>query len=407
MVVDYRSGEALARCVESLHQAGAARVVVVDNTVPPGSARKELALRPQASTHTSTQTSTRTSTQTSTQTSTRTSTQTSTRTLVVEPGANLGYGSGANRGAAACTAELLVVCNPDVVVDTDALVNLARALDADKGLAVAGPRVLEPDGARYPSARRFPTLVEGAGHALAGLLAPDNRFTRRYRMQDMTPEAITKVDWVSGSFMMWRRQVFEQLGGFDEAYFMYGEDVDLCWRAHMAGWGVAYVPSACVTHHGGMTTGRTPYRMLASHHRSALRFAGRTLSGPRRIAMPVVALALGVRLAAEVAREAASSLASRQPAAPLASRQPAPRPPAGSPPPPVSRRLIRPPVRRPLLSARGPTGAQPGPVSPTARVAIRSWRGRMLVNGWRELAPRAEGGPIAPAFHTGGTADSP
>jgi N-acetylglucosaminyl-diphospho-decaprenol L-rhamnosyltransferase len=107
--------------------------------------------------------------------------------------------------------------------------------------------------------------------------------------------------------MVMRRQAFDELGGFDEAYFMYGEDVDLCWRAHMAGWGVAYVPSASVTHHGGLTTSRTPYRMLASHHRSALRFAGRTLSGPSRLALPAVGLALGGRLAFEVARQAIST----------------------------------------------------------------------------------------------------
>ena len=276
-MVDYDSGQVLARCVESLREAGAVRVVVVDNAVPPGRARRAFRAAHDVE--------------------------------VIEPGANLGYGSGANRGAGACTAELLVICNPDVVVGGEALARLMGALDSDQGLAIVGPLVLEPDGNRYPSARRFPSLVEAAGHALAGLLAPGNRFTRRYRMEDLTTAKTTKVDWVSGSFMMVRRQVFEELGGFDETYFMYGEDVDLCWRAHRAGWGVAYVPSASVTHHGGVTTRRAPYRMLVAHHRSALRFAARTLSGPRRLALPVVALALGIRLVAEVARQAISSSA--------------------------------------------------------------------------------------------------
>jgi N-acetylglucosaminyl-diphospho-decaprenol L-rhamnosyltransferase len=286
VVVDYYSGDALARCVESLRRAGTASVVVVDNAVPPGRAHKALGAGRDVPGHG----------------------VSPHEVLVVEPGANLGYGSGANRGAAACGAEVLVVSNPDVVVDVDALNQLVAALDADAGLAIVGPRVLEPGGKRYPSARRFPSLVDGAGHALAGLLAPGNRFTRRYRMEDENPETTTKVDWVSGSFMVMRRQAFDELGGFDEAYFMYGEDVDLCWRAHMAGWGVAYVPSATVTHRGGLTTGRTPYRMLASHHRSALRFAGRTLSGPRRLALPAVALALGGRLAFQVVRQATATL---------------------------------------------------------------------------------------------------
>jgi N-acetylglucosaminyl-diphospho-decaprenol L-rhamnosyltransferase len=277
VVVDLNSGEALARCVRSLHEAGASRVVVVDNAVPPGRSRTVLGAVPGAD--------------------------------FVEPGTNLGYGSGVNRGAGTCTSELLVVCNPDVVVEREAVVHLVKALDSDHGVAIVGPLVLEPDGTRYPSARRFPSLVEGAGHALAGLLAPHNRFTRRYRMEDENTAGTKKVDWVSGSFMLVRRKVFEELGGFDEAYFMYGEDVDLCWRAHMAGWAVAYVPSASVTHDRGMTTRRTPYRMLACHHRSALRFASRTLTGPRRLALPAVAVALGLRLVAEVVREALRSAA--------------------------------------------------------------------------------------------------
>ena len=146
-------------------------------------------------------------------------------------------------------------------------------------MAIAGPLVLEPDGTRYPSARRFPSLLEGAGHAIAGRLMPHNRFSRRYRMTEMSTTSTTAVDWVSGSCMLVRRKAFEELGGFDESYFMYGEDVDLCWRAHRAGYAVAWVPSASVTHVGGISTRRTPYRMLAAHHRSALRFASRSFLG--------------------------------------------------------------------------------------------------------------------------------
>jgi N-acetylglucosaminyl-diphospho-decaprenol L-rhamnosyltransferase len=279
VVVDYHSGEALVRCVESLREAGAGRVVVVDNAVPPGRARRALGAAHDVE--------------------------------VIETGRNLGYGSGANRGAGVSTADLLVICNPDVVVDREALAKLKIAVECDRDLAIVGPLVLEPGGTRYPSARRFPSLVEGAGHALAGLLAPGNRFSRRYRMDDLNTGRTMNVDWVSGSFMLVRRQVFEELGGFDETYFMYGEDVDLCWRAHRAGWGVAYVPSASVTHQGGVTTKRVPYRMLVAHHRSALRFAGRSLSGPRRLALPAIAAALGIRLVAEVAREAATSVVRR------------------------------------------------------------------------------------------------
>lgn len=283
IVVDHSAGDVLGTCVRSLEAAGADRIVVVDNAVPPGaSARALLASIGAAS-----------------------------RAEVVETGANVGYGSGANRGAATSAAELILICNADVVVESGALGVLADALDAEGALAIVGPRVNEPDGTRYPSARRFPSLTESAGHALAGLVVPGNRFTRRYRMEHLGEEGSTgpgpstKVDWVSGSCMLVRREAFEDLGGFDESYFMYGEDVDLCWRAHRAGWSVGYVPAAAVTHHGGVSTRRAPYRMLAAHHRSALRFAHRSLAGPRKALLPAVALALGARLVASVARQAA------------------------------------------------------------------------------------------------------
>jgi N-acetylglucosaminyl-diphospho-decaprenol L-rhamnosyltransferase len=261
----------------SLRHAGADRLVVVDNAVPSGNARHLIEQSDGIA---------------------------GSSPEFIEPGVNLGYGSGVNRGAASCTKEFLCYCNADVVVDPSALVRLVEALETDPGIAIAGPQVLEPDGTRYPSARQFPSLIEGAVHALVGRVAPHNRFTEHYRMSNLSPPGTSEVGWVSGSFMLVRRKAFEELGGFDEAYFMYGEDVDLCWRAHRAGWKVAYVPDARITHRGAVSTSRHPYRMLASHHRSALRFANRSLSGPKRVALPFVGALLAVRLLGEIARMA-------------------------------------------------------------------------------------------------------
>jgi len=299
VVVDHRAGEHLIDCVSSLVTAGAARIVVVDNSVPPGDSARMFARRAEQ--------------------------VECSQVEILEPGLNLGYGSGANRGAAACESELVLICNADVVLRPDALGELSEAIRSDGCLGIVGPLVLEPDGSRYPSARRFPDLVEAAGHALGGLMSPTNRFTRRYRMEDPLPtgalgaststraRGVSVVDWVSGSCMLVRRNAFEELGGFDESYFMYGEDVDLCWRAHRAGWRVAYVPGACVTHVRAVSTRERPYAMLAAHHRSALRFASRSLSGPRRFALPAVAAALGMRLAVQAGRQAISGRVIRTP----------------------------------------------------------------------------------------------
>ncbi len=213
---------------------------------------------------------------------------------VLQVGLNIGYGAAANRGIAACDAPRVVVCNPDLRVHRGSIEILSAALESDPTLAVVGPCILEPDGSVYPSARRFPSLVDAGMHAILGMFFPDNKFTRNYRMQDgermqdgdrmqdgenSVYSSPREVDWVSGAFFMARREALEEIGGFDEGYFMYGEDVDLCWRIHQAGYGVAYIPEAVVTHERAYSTRKHPYRMLIEHHRSTMRFASRRYSG--------------------------------------------------------------------------------------------------------------------------------
>ena len=277
VVVNYESGEALVTCVGSLRAAGADDVVVVDNGSTDGSVDRLRRQEPEAS--------------------------------LLTPGPNLGYGSAANRGAAATVSTYVLVCNPDLVVSPGAVTTLAAALDADPTAAIAGPLVRTPEGGRYPSARRFPSLMDAAGHAVLGLFRPDNRFTRAYQQADLDGDAgsadVRPVDWVSGACLLVRRSAFEAIGGFDEAYFMYAEDVDLCWRAGRAGWSVLYVPAAEVTHRQGVSTARRPYRMILEHHRSLLRFAGRSTAGWRRALLPLVAVGIAGRAVLAVARRLA------------------------------------------------------------------------------------------------------
>ena len=209
---------------------------------------------------------------------------------------NLGYGAGANLGARSSASELLFICNPDLVVEPGAVERLAEALDAHFDAAVAGPMLLESDGSVYPSGRTFPDLGDALGHGFVGLFWKDNPWTRRYRLLGDEQHRARRADWVSGAGFLVRRDAFESVGGFDESYFMYVEDVDLCWRLHRAGWGVLYEPSARVVHEQGHSTSRDPYRMLLAHHRSILRFANRSTTGHRRLWLPLVALALAARL---------------------------------------------------------------------------------------------------------------
>src|SRR5205085_2498181 len=96
----------------------------------------------------------------------------------------LGFGTAANRGVAACRHPYVLVLNPDVLVEPGTVKALVAALERDPTLAVVGPRVESPGGALYPSVRRFPDLGVAVGHAFLGYVAPDNRFSREYKLLD-------------------------------------------------------------------------------------------------------------------------------------------------------------------------------------------------------------------------------
>jgi N-acetylglucosaminyl-diphospho-decaprenol L-rhamnosyltransferase len=263
VVVNYNARDHLLECLRSLRDDGVEEIIVVDNGSVDGSveavARADSAV------------------------------------ALVPTGGNLGFGSAANRGLAVARGEYVAVLNPDVVVEPGTTKALAEALDRDARLGAVGPRVDNPDGTLYPSARAFPSLGDAVGHAFLGFVAPANRFSRRYRLLDWDHGSARDVDWVSGTYVLLRREAVAEAGPFDEGYFMYVEDVDLCWRLWAAGWRVGYEPAGRVIHTVGASSELAPYRMIAAHHRSLLRFAARTARGPRRLLVPVVAVGLGVR----------------------------------------------------------------------------------------------------------------
>ncbi|HET6810356.1 MAG TPA: glycosyltransferase family 2 protein [Acidimicrobiales bacterium] len=272
VVVNYNAGSHLAGCVRSLLSEGVADVVVADNASTDGSDRV-LA-------------------------------ESGLPARFLPTGRNRGYGGGANFGIAASDSELVLVCNSDLEVQPGAVAALVDALDAEPDVAVVGPRILDLDGSLYPSARSFPALGDALGHAFLGLVAPRNRWSARYKMLGWDHASRCDVDWVSGACFLARREVLDRLSGFDESYFMYSEDVDLCWRTWRAGWRVAYEPAAGVVHAQGASADQHPYRMIVAHHRSLLRFARRTTTGWRRALLPLVAAGLALRAALACAQRA-------------------------------------------------------------------------------------------------------
>jgi N-acetylglucosaminyl-diphospho-decaprenol L-rhamnosyltransferase len=190
-------------------------------------------------------------------------------TRLLRTGGNLGYGTAVNRAAATLPAddEFLLIANPDVVwapASIDALLEAAQRWPQAGSL---GPLIRDPDGDVYPSARHLPSLVRGGMHAVVGFVWKSNPWTRSYRQQYLEPSE-RPVGWLSGSCLLVRRKAFDAIGGFDERYFMYMEDVDLGDRLSRAGWLNVYVPAAEILHAKGHSTGRDPARNLRAHHDS-------------------------------------------------------------------------------------------------------------------------------------------
>jgi N-acetylglucosaminyl-diphospho-decaprenol L-rhamnosyltransferase len=259
VIVDFHAGQALDDCVDSLHANGVNDIVVVENG-DEGSTLPSLSGQD---------------------------------VVLVVPKLNLGYGRGVNRGVAATPARrYLLVSNPDVVVHEGAVAALVAFLDEHPNVAIVGPQIVRPDGSIYPSQRVFPNFWLAGLHALLAPVWPTNPFTRRYR----SPRKDGSVDWVSGAFFLARRDLFEEVGGFDERYFMFAEDMALCWQMRAHGHDVAATPDALVTHIEGVSRARASREMLIAHHRSAMRFEWQTASGWRRVLAPIATLVLGLRL---------------------------------------------------------------------------------------------------------------
>ncbi len=190
---------------------------------------------------------------------------------------NHGYGAGINAAISQLPPEIewVLVSNPDVVLQPGAIDALLAAGLSDSAIAAAGPAILTDDVV-YPSARSVPSLRTGIGHALFANVWLDNPWTRAYRHDADGPQVRRDAGWLSGACFLVRRSAFERLGGFDEGYFMYFEDVDLGYRLGKSGFRSVYEPSARVIHTGAHSTESSAEsaNMIAAHHKSARRFLG-------------------------------------------------------------------------------------------------------------------------------------
>ena len=154
-----------------------------------------------------------------------------------------------NAGIAATFGSYVLFSNPDAVAADDAVGALAAFMDAHPRCGIAGPQMLWPDGTWQPSRRRFPT-VSGTIVRRTPLrrLYPPYERQRAHYLLDERPAEPVEADWMLGAFLLQRRTMLEEIGGWDAGYRHYVEDIDLCYRALRAGWERWYVPAAVVHH---------------------------------------------------------------------------------------------------------------------------------------------------------------
>lgn len=273
VIVNYDTGDWLRRCLASLaaHRGDIAiDVVVVDNASHDDSHRRALAAHPWA--------------------------------RLIENSANVYLSSAWNQGARTTSAPYLLFLNPDTEWWHGTLANHVAVARAHPRAGIVGPLVRNLDGTVYASGRRFPSVVDAVGHAFCSPFTRDNRFTRRYEMDGWDRTTEREVDWVSGCAMLLPRAAYEAVGGFDEGFPLYGEELDIATRLHAQGWSVLFTPEVEIMHEIGVSTGgdRRPHRLVVMHSRSLYRYyAKHRAPGWRRVTLPLAWAAL--RLRAEIA----------------------------------------------------------------------------------------------------------
>jgi GT2 family glycosyltransferase len=221
-------------------------------------------------------------------------------TLIRNP-ANVGFGRAVNQAAAVARAPRLLLVNPDCRLVSGAISTLRSVLDAEPSCAVVGPRIFDPDGTVQGSARGDPDMLTGLFGRTGALrvLLPFLSVARRNVVVEdavRTGASSVVVDWLSGACMLIRRDAFTAAGGFDERFFLYWEDADLCRRLRNRGFQVRYVPGASAVHQVGRSSQTARRSSIRAFHASAyLYYATHVAPGalnPRRLLARAL---LGVR----------------------------------------------------------------------------------------------------------------
>jgi N-acetylglucosaminyl-diphospho-decaprenol L-rhamnosyltransferase len=256
VVVSYHSRDTLRDCVAPLCDIPGVNVFVIDNASTDGSLASvsDLALDASSS------------------------------------GRNGGFGFGCNLGAARGSAPYLLFINPDATITAGALSTMLEQLEAHPRLGAVGPRILDPNGELQLTQRRYPRLRSTWAQALfLHRVAPKATWTDEVIRDRAAYDEPGAPQWLSGACLLVRRSVFSEIGGFDERYFLYCEDIDLCRGIRAAGYDLRYEPAATVRHIGGASapTGTTTPIYARSRVTYARKHYRRVAVGLERVGIAV------------------------------------------------------------------------------------------------------------------------
>jgi len=176
--------------------------------------------------------------------------------ILIENETNTGFASAANTGIKKSSGEYILLINPDTVVNEDTFEKMIEFFENNPDCGLAGCKILNPDRSIQLACRRsFPTPTS-ALFKLIGLskLFPKNKIFGKYNLSYLPEDEKAEIDAVSGSFMMFRKKIIDDIGLLDEKYFMYGEDLDFCYRIKKKGWKICYNPKASILHYKGKST---------------------------------------------------------------------------------------------------------------------------------------------------------
>lgn len=280
VVVSHNTRELLRDCLESARAESPAELIVVDTGSEDGSVESVRRDFPEA--------------------------------VLLADGGNPGFGAAANRAVAACSSPFVLLLNADTRVGAGTLQSLARHLRRNPRAAVAGPRLSNLDGSLqvscFPFLGTLQLMLEKT--PVARWLARIPCLRNRWLLSHSGHDRSRIVPWVLGAAMAIRREAFDAIGGFDPSYFMYSEEIDLCYRFKAAGWQVHFTPAGQVVHVGGASTGQRRPEMAVRRVASSKRFYRRHYSRPRVLILETM---IGVAMAGRLLRDRLRLALAREP----------------------------------------------------------------------------------------------